>query len=247
MVETEGVEQTGKGCRRTMTGTAIHPSPDLLSLRLLSHGCAYSTVLVHNRCVCTAFQDGTSAEDLSLGRDCRSDVSTPVTVEPTRHTRCLAFSIDRIMAACTANDDVSGTCADVTTSDGSSRRQTAGHSCRRQQDEVVTSTARDALPQTDAPRGNSRHWEEFPASVPVTVSAAALAQVPDTIDVLSVNVLSSTVDIASRRRLLYLSLNSFSYVDCWLLTRNENVPKIVINDTINSYRNCNQRFGNFKP
>jgi len=31
----------GEGWRRTMTGTAIHPSPDLLSLRLLSHSCAY--------------------------------------------------------------------------------------------------------------------------------------------------------------------------------------------------------------
>jgi len=217
-----------------MTGTAIHPSPDLLSLRLLSHGCAYATVPVHNRCVCTAFQDGTSAEDLSLGRDCRSDVSTPaVTAEATQHTRCLAFSIDRIMAACTANDDVSGTCADVTTSDGSSRRQTAGHSCMRQQDEVVTSTARDALPQTDAPRGNSRHWEEFPASVPATVSAASLAQVPDTIDVLSVNVLSSTVDDALHHRLLYLSLNSFSYVDCCL--------SLLVTDTERKCaENCNK-------
>jgi len=30
-------------------------------------------------------------------------------------------------------------------------------------------------------------------------------------------------------------------------TGNESVPKIIINDTINSFLSCNHHFGNFKP
>ena len=45
----------------------------------------------------------------------------------------------------------------------------------------------------------------------------------------------STCKLEAGFRLIFVSI------------RNESVPKIIINDTINLFFNCNQHFGNFKP